>query len=119
MLFSNWVHVVYTYDAPTKVRTLYLNGAKMMQSDFKLWPAGDTKKMITKQAPQITPTPEKSNVFAFGFGKDRSATFWADTDFGDYFKPGANHFKGQLDDVRFFDVALTAGEISALYNFEN
>jgi hypothetical protein len=117
-LFANWVHVVFTYDAATKVRTLYLNGAKTMQSDFNLWPAGDTKLLVTRQAPQITPTPDNSNVFAFGFGKDRSATFWSDTDFGDYAKPGANHFKGMLDDVRFFDIALTGAEVSKLYNDE-
>jgi len=118
VVFANWVHVVHTYDASTKLRTLYVNGAKVMQSDFNLWPTGDIKTLVTRKAPQTTPTPENSNVFAFGFGKDRSATFWSYTDFGDYAKPNANHFKGQLDDVRFFDIALSAGEILTLYNAE-
>lgn len=118
VLFSNWVHVVHTYDAVTKLRTLYLNGTKMMQADFNGWPVGDIKQTVAKQFPQITPTPDNSNVFAFGFGRDRSATLYSTESWGDYNQPTSNHFKGILDDVRFFDVALTTEEVTALYNAE-
>ena len=113
-----WVQVVYTYDAATRLRTFYLNGVKMMQTDFNLWPAGDAKLTVSGQKAYDGPAPEFSTKFAFGFAKDRSAGLWASEPWGDYNQPGANHFKGRLDDVRFFDVALTPAEITTLYNAE-
>lgn len=118
VLAMKWAHVVYTYEATTKLRTVYINGTKMMQSDFNLWPAGDAKLSVTGQKAGNGPAPEFSTKFAFGFAKDRSAGLWATEPWGDFTNPGANHFKGRLDDVRFFKVALTAAEVSTLYNAE-
>jgi hypothetical protein len=118
VMAMKWAHVVYTYDAATKLRTVYINGTKMMQSDFNLWPAGDAKLSVTGQKAGNGPAPEFSTKFAFGFAKDRSAGLWATESWGDYTNPGANHFKGRLDDVRFFKVALTAAEVTTLYNAE-
>lgn len=115
---NKWSHIVFTYDAASRLRTLYVNGVKMMQSDFNLWPDGDAKRSISGQKAFTAPSPEFSSKFAFGFIKDRSAGLWAAEPWGDYTNPDANHFKGQLDDVRFFDVALTAAEITQLYNAE-
>jgi len=118
VLGNKWAHVVYTYDAASKLRTFYVNGQKMMQSDFNLWPAGDAKLSVTGQKAGSGTSGELSSKFAFGFAKDRSSGLWATETWGDYTNPGANHFKGRLDDVRFFKVALTATEVSALYNAE-
>lgn len=117
-LAMKWAHLVFTYEASTRLRTMYLNGTKMMQSDFNLWPAGDIKQGVTGQKAFTTPTPECSTVFAFGFIKDRSAQLWATEPWGNYNLPTANHFKGMLDDVRFFDLALTPSEVNSLYNAE-
>jgi len=118
VLAMKWAHIVYCYDAATKLRTVYVNGVKMMQSDFNLWPSGDAKRSVTGQKAADGPAPEFSTKFAFGFAKDRSAGLWATESWGDYTNPGANHFKGRLDDVRFFNVALTEAEVSTLYNAE-
>ncbi len=118
VMAMKWAHVVYTYDAGSKLRTVYVNGTRMMQADFNLWPDGDAKRAITGQKVFTAPSPEFSTKFAFGFAKDRSAGLWSAEPWGDYNNPGANHFKGRLDDVRFFDVALTSAEISTLYNAE-
>jgi Bacterial Ig-like domain len=110
VLAMKWAHVVYTYDAATKLRTVYINGTKMMQSDFNLWPAGDPKLSVTGQKAGTGTSGELSSKFAAGL--------WATETWGDYTNAGANHFKGRLDDVRFFNVALTAAEVSTLYNAE-
>ncbi|MCK7541912.1 MAG: hypothetical protein MZV63_69015 [Marinilabiliales bacterium] len=47
LLKDTWINVVYTYNAPTKVGTLYFNGEKMKSFDFNLWPTGDAKKGVT------------------------------------------------------------------------
>ncbi len=38
LLKDNWINVVYTYNATTKVGTLYFNGQRMKALDFNLWP---------------------------------------------------------------------------------
>jgi hypothetical protein len=113
---NKWVHVVHTYDAASRVRTMYINGERVMQSDFNLWPVGDSKRRVTGMRSQVA--ADLSTTWAFGFSKGRDASFWSDTDFGDYNKPTANHFKGQLDDVRFFNTAYTAADVTTLYNAE-
>jgi hypothetical protein len=116
LIAQKWVQIVQTYNAATRVRSLYLNGQLILQSDFNLWPAGEAKRRITGARTQVG--TDLSSTFAFGFAKGRDASYWADTDFGDYAKPGANHFKGQIDDVRFFNVPLSAVEVTTLYNAE-
>lgn len=113
---DKWVHVVHTYDATTKIRTMYLNGQRVMASDFNLWPVGDSKRRVIGMRTQTA--NDLSTTWAFGFGKGRDASFWSDTDFGDYNKPGANHFKGALDNVRFWNTAITADDVTTLYNAE-
>lgn len=118
LIANKWSHIVYTYDAASRLRTVYVNGVKMMQSDFNLWPDGDAKRSVSGQKAFTAPSPEFSTKFAFGFAKDRSAGLWNAEPWGNYSNPDANHFKGQLDDVRFFDVALTPTEVQQLYNAE-
>jgi hypothetical protein len=116
VLPGKWAHVVHTYDAATKVRSLYINGDLAMSSDFNLWPAGDSKLLVSGMKTQVA--ADLSTTWAFGFSKARDASFWEDTDFGAYSKPGANHFKGSIDDVRFFNAAMTRAEAIQLYNLE-
>lgn len=114
LLKDNWLNVVYTYNAPTKVGTLYYNGVKMKSFDFNLWPDGDAKRGVTglKYA-----GAELGNHFALGFIQGRNNRTITD-DWADYSVTTNNHFKGQLDDLRIWHKALTDSEILLMYNSE-
>ncbi len=113
-LKDNWINVVYTYNAPTKVGTLYFDGVKMKSFDFNLWPAGDIKRGVTglKYAGLAA-----GNHLALGFIQGRNNRTIGD-EWADYSLPGNNHFKGQLDDIRFWHKAITENEILLMYNSE-
>jgi hypothetical protein len=115
LLKDTWLHVTYTYNGATKVGTLYYNGEKMKSFDFNLWPAGDVKKGVTGQKYDGNAL---GNRLAFGFIQGRNNRTISDT-WADYSHADANgHFKGQLDDVRIFHKAITAGEVGLIYNSE-
>ena len=115
-LKNKWVQMVYTYDANKQLNTMYLNGEQVVQNSFALWPTTDLKHTISgvRFAGNLT---GGGNKLALGFiqgSKNRIITdSWADPD--DTF---SNHFKGLMDDLRFFKVALTQAEITTLYNAE-
>jgi hypothetical protein len=111
-----WVHVVCTFDANTKLSTMYLNGEKVNQLDFDLWPMGDPKTTISglQFAGNLT---EGGNKLALGFiqgsGNRIITDSWADP--ADIY---SNHFMGLMDDLRFFKSALTSAEVATLYAAE-
>lgn len=113
-LKDNWLHVVYTYNAPTKVGTLYFDGVKMKSFDFNLWDATDNKSKITglKYAGNA-----QGNKWALGFIQARNNRTITD-DWADYSNPANNHFKGQLDDIRVWHKAIKENEILLMYNSE-
>jgi hypothetical protein len=102
-------------------RMFYLNGDLVVKQDHKLWTDPDGKP--TKET-RITGlkyagiAPETVNELAFGFIQSRAGTLWDDQSWGGYDKPGANHFQGQLDDVRIYHKALTDQEINLMYKSE-
>src|SRR5262249_45284513 len=103
---EKWAQLVITYDGATKLHNLYLNGTLLETDDFHLWPDGDkvqsaTDLVFNSLSGQIGPD------FVLGFASDPTTTFWADTDFGNYANPDANHFKGMMDDVKIWHRALT------------
>jgi hypothetical protein len=114
LLKDTWINIVYTYNAPVKVGTLYFNGVKMKSFDFNLWPDGDAKRGVVglKYAGLAA-----GNHLAFGFIQGRNNRTITD-EWADYSLPGNNHFKGQLDDIRFWHKALTETEIDLMYNSE-
>ena len=57
------------------------------------------------------------NHLALGFIQERNNRTISD-EWADYALPGNNHFKGQLDDIRFWHKALTETEIGLMYNSE-
>lgn len=114
LLKDVWINVVYTFDGPTKVGTLYFNGQKMKSFDFNLWPETDAKHNIT--AMKYVGLPAGNNL-AFGFIQGRNNRTILD-DWADYSLTTNNHLKGQLDDVRFWHKTLTANEILLMYNSE-
>lgn len=114
---DKWAHVVATYDAASKKGTMYINGEKMKSQDFNLWPAGDAKQGV-KGMKYGGVAPEVLNEFAFGFLQSRGGTLWDTETWGGYDFPGANHFKGSLDDVKVWHKALSATEVKAMYDSE-
>jgi hypothetical protein len=110
---DKWVHIVTTYDATSKVSTMYLNGEKVMQTDFNLWPT-DSPKTNTTGVIYKGSTGEGGNNLALGFiqGSQNRTLMedWANP--ADLY---SNHFKGLMDDLRIFRVALTETEVAKLH----
>jgi len=113
-LKDNWLNVVYTYNAPTKVGTLYFDGVKMKSFDFNLWPDTDAKKGVTGLKYAGIAADKK---WALGFIQGRNNRTISD-DWANYADPANQHFKGQLDDIRIWHKALTENEITLMYNSE-
>lgn len=114
LLKDTWLHVTYTYNAGDKVCTLYYNGEKMKSFNFNLFPDGDVKKGVVglKYGGNAG-----NNHLAFGFVQSRTDPTLTDS-WAVYSDPANNHFKGLLDDVRFFHKTLTATEVTLMYNSE-
>ena len=113
-LKDNWLNVVYTYNAPTKVGTLYFDGVKMKSFDFNLWPDTDAKRGVTGLKYAGNAADKK---WALGFIQGRNNRTISD-DWANYADPANQHFKGQLDDIRIWHKALTENEITLMYNSE-
>jgi len=116
-LKDNWLHIVYTYNGTSKEGTLYYDGVKMKSFDFDLWPEGDDKTKVTG-IEYAGAEPDVKNELAFGFIQSRGGTMWDAEGWGGYDFAGANHFKGSLDEFRIFHKALSAQEVTLLYNSE-
>jgi len=116
-LKDSWLHVVLTYNSVEKQGTLYYNGVKMKSFDFDLWPDGDIKQTIVGLKYGGV-EPDVVNELAFGFIQSRAGIMWDTEPWGGYDLPGANHFKGLLDDVRIFHKTLTAQEVDLMYQSE-
>ncbi len=117
MLKDKWLFVTYTYNAVEKSGKLYYNGEKMKSFDFDLWPDGDAKRVVSGLT-YAGVAPEVVNELAFGFIQSRAGTLWDTEGWGGYDFPGANHFKGQLDDIRIFNKTLSQAEVELMYNSE-
>jgi hypothetical protein len=89
----------------------------MKSFDFDLWPDGDPKQTVVGLKYGGS-EPDVVNKLAFGFIQSRDGTLWSTEPWGNYDLPTANHFKGQLDDVRIFHKAITAEEVSLMYESE-
>ncbi len=121
LLKAKWFHLTYVYNSTTKQRMMFLNGDLVVKQDHTLWT--DDAGVATKEAGIVGlkyagVAPEVVNELAFGFVQSRAGTLWDTEAWGGYTFPGANHFQGQLDDVRIFHKALTPTEILLMYNSE-
>ena len=117
LLKDKWAHVVCTYNSETKKGWMFINGQLMKSQDFNLWPEMSPKLTVTGVTYRGVET-DVEPILAFGFIKSIDSPMWADTEWGDYAKPTSNHFKGDLDDVRIFNVPYTEADALALYNAE-
>ncbi len=115
LLKDTWAQVVCTFDGPTKIGTMYINGEKMKAQDFNLYDnslANATGLMWSGDGVEVV------NELAFGFIQSRAGTLWDTEPWGGYEFPTANHFGGWLDNVRIFHKALSAQEVDLMYSSE-
>lgn len=117
-LKDNWLHVTYTYDSMEKKGSLYYDGELMKSFDFDLWPEDAPKRNVVGLT-YAGQEPDVVNELAFGFIHSRAGTMWDNEPWGGYDFPTANHFKGQLDDVKFYRKVLTETEIQLMYDSES
>ncbi len=100
-----WMHLVFQYDAATSKYMIYKNGVKVVTNtgveDRKANPAGDPLGALAFA------NADKINIGAWRPKTEGTAT---DTWMG--------WFLGNLDELRVYDKALTAAEITALYQAE-
>jgi len=114
---DNWLHLVFTYNTDDNKAILYHNGEKMISVDYDLSEDQQVRDIVGIK--YTGKEPEFYNDLAFGFYESRRCTCWDDFCWGGYDFPESNHFKGQLDDVRFWHKTLTPEEISMMYESEN
>jgi hypothetical protein len=121
VLRDKWFHITYVFNSSLKTRSFFLNGELAKRDDFNLWlddegePWPETGVVGLKYAGT---EPETYPELAFGFIQSRAGTLWANEPWGGYQFPDANHFKGQLDDVRIYHKVLSEAEILLMYNSE-
>jgi hypothetical protein len=110
LLAQQWAHIVCTYDHTTKLGTMYINGVKMKEQDFNLYPVPLLNATGLKFAGNAT-----NNSLAFGFIQDKTNPTITDG-WADYTIPANGHFKGLLDDVAIYHTVLTQALITLMYN---
>lgn len=110
LLANQWAHVVCTYDHNTKIGTMYINGQKMKEQDFNLYPA----PLLNATGLKYAGSPA-NNILALGFIQDKTSPTISDG-WADYNDPANNHFKGLLDDVAIYHSVLTPSLITLIYN---
>lgn len=113
---DKWAHVIVTYNSTLRVGAMYVNGQKVRSWDFNLFPADNTKKNATTVM-YAGNTTGGANKLALGFIQASGNRIVTDT-WADPADPANNHFKGLLDDLRFWKTALTAAEVTTLYTAE-
>jgi hypothetical protein len=128
---NGWAHIVFTYDNASGIRTLYINGEKAMEQDFDLLTAANgagvgEQELLTETGMGFKPSgvaagqPDYYDTkWNFGFWTSSVSTFpsWGAT-CCQYSGTDNNHFKGMLDDARFFHRAISAEEVTLMYNSE-
>jgi len=117
LLKDKWANIVCMYNSATRQGIMYINGEKMKSFDFDLWPDGDAKRGVTGLKYGGV-APEVVNKLAFGFIQSRDGLLWDTEPWGGFDFTTANHFKGQLDDIRIYHKVLSADEILLMYNSE-
>ena len=106
---TGWHHIVLTNDASTYTKTGYWDGVKI--KTFNLLDANgewNLKDMLLNTGEGIDPK------LTLGYFASRANT---NPDWAQYAN-AQRTFKGAMDDLRIFDVALSASEVTNLYNAE-
>jgi hypothetical protein len=115
---TEWHQMVMTHNAADAVKTIYVDGVKVMQVDLDAntteWylkgmgianQADGTGEAITGLVPNLT--------LGYFCSPSNTATGWSD------YATSTNTWKGAMDDFRIWNVALSQTEVEALYELEN
>ncbi len=109
---NEWHQLVLTFDAASAMKTIYLDGAMLMQIDID----SETTEWYLKDMAinDVGATDNLDTKLTFGYAgsRDNTITDWA------RYSNAENTYKGLMDDVRVFSVALTEEEIQTLFNAE-
>jgi hypothetical protein len=102
---NTWTHIATSYvDGTLK---FYINGALV-----KTWTnTTGTIRAIPESVPLAIGQALPSTVY------NRAPTAGQPADYFQYYGP--NHFKGQLDDIRIYNRALTDAEVQSIFTIEN
>jgi hypothetical protein len=106
---QKWSHFVFTYEAATKIGTIYLNGEKVKTQDFNLYDA----PLKNATGLKFNAAAGVGSKLALGFYSDRTTTAY---DWAVYTNTSANHYKGLMDDVHIYHQALPASMVTLMYN---
>lgn len=101
-LFGNWVSVAFSYDQTTSMCTLYVNGSSVSSA-----------KVDNLSGPLAF-----KNVGSMVFGTEQFMTTPSLTT-GTTSQPWASFLTGSLDEVRIYNKALSATEMSTIVSLQN
>ncbi len=93
---SKWFQLVYTYNASTSIRDMYMNGEKIL---------ADTLMYNNAPMGPIT-VPNTANSLFIGKNPNTNQSW-------------LGNYLGDLDDLRIYNIALNADQVKALYDGEN
>jgi hypothetical protein len=108
---GDWHQLIMTFDAATSIKTIYLDGAKLMQVDLDLDATEWYLKDMEVNEASVTGLV-KNLALGYACSKTSTATDWAN------YSTATNSYKGLMDDFRIFNIALTSAEVTTLYNAE-
>ena len=97
---GQWAHIVYIYDGPTATNKIYVNGVKISNSAWEVRNGGAAFNLN-----HFLPTRPVIGALETVANGTNTDTWNA-------------ALKGQVDEVRFYDKALTPLEIGSLYELE-
>jgi hypothetical protein len=103
-----WTHLVVTLDMTTKLLTFYVNGAVTME-----WNA-TTKAGLTGTGPFVYATTLPLMIGACTTYAEANAWTWSWT----HTPANWDGFYGAMDELKMYNIALTEGQVSKLYNEE-
>jgi len=105
-----WTHLVVTLNMDTKILTFYVNGASTMEWD------ATTKPGLTGTGAWVYKNTLPLMVGACTTYAEANATWdwvWAKT------PANWDGFVGSMDELKVYNIALTAGQVAKLYKDEN
>ncbi len=110
VLSNKWVNLINVYNGTTRINRLYLNGVLVNEQDYNVAQSTYPTTVGTKYAGAVG---NGGDNLVIGFTQDRNSQSitW-------YLPNEGNRFKGQMDDIRFFNKDLSASEVSLMYNSE-
>lgn len=116
LIHDKWVHFVMSYDHNTSMKRVWLNNTLVWEEDL----ASNDEWKLQDFHIDMESASDASNNIGIGFAgsSDNHSTSWADYETS---VDNNEHktFYGLIDDVRFFNTALTPNEVSDLYNEES